>query len=222
VLFLDEFPEFRRSTIEALRAPLESGWVQVARAKASVKFPARFQLVAAMNPCPCGRFGSNQGVCRCSHFAVRDYLSRLSQPILDRIDLHVELEAVAVEDLIWGKPPSTAGSSAGLQQAVRTARERQQARQGGLNSDVSEVWMRNEAGVTHGARLLLSEAIKRLGMSARGYMRVLRVSRTIADLQGAEQVTEEAVAEAVSYRSLERLSNVLHGGAARAQPYRAA
>jgi magnesium chelatase family protein len=214
VLFLDEFPEFRRSTIEALRSPLETGCVQVARARASVNFPARFQLIAAMNPCPCGRFGSKQGVCRCPHYAVREYLSRLSQPILDRIDLHVELEAVAVEDLVWAAPrQSTVGSGdGGAADAVRIARELQIQRQGVLNSEVPEVWIRTESQITHSARTLLSEAIRRLGMSARGYVRVLRVSRTIADLQGLAEINDEVVAEAVSYRSLERLANVVHNG----------
>lgn len=213
VLFLDEFPEFRRSTIEALRAPLESGRVQVARAAASVSFPARFQLIAAMNPCPCGRFGSKQGVCRCPHYAVREYLSRLSQPILDRIDLHVELEAVNVEDLVWNSPRVTSSSSQpGVEDSVRVAREMQMVRQGVLNSEVPELALRGECGMTDSGRTLLSEAIRRLGMSARGYVRVLRVSRTIADLSGQEQITDEAVAEAVSYRSLERLANIVHTG----------
>jgi magnesium chelatase family protein len=212
VLFLDEFPEFRRSTIEALRAPLETGWVQVARAKASVNFPARFQLIAAMNPCPCGRFGSKQGVCRCPHYAVREYLARLSQPILDRIDLHVELEAVAVEDLVWASPRPTTTPTTDVEDAVRGARELQIERQGVLNSEVPEVWIRTESRITHSARTLLSEAIRRLGMSARGYVRILRVSRTIADLGGVEEINDEVVAEAVSYRSLERLANVVHSG----------
>ncbi len=212
VLFLDEFPEFRRSTIEALRAPLETGCVQVARAKASVNFPARFQLIAAMNPCPCGRFGSKQGVCRCPHYAVREYLSRLSQPILDRIDLHVELEAVAVEDLVWAAPRRSTTYTNGAADSVRAAREIQIERQGVLNSEVSEVWMRTESQISHSARTLLSEAIRRLGMSARGFVRVLRVSRTIADLGGVDEINDEIVAEAVSYRSLERLANVVHNG----------
>jgi magnesium chelatase family protein len=212
VLFLDEFPEFRRSTIEALRSPLETGCVQVARAKASVNFPARFQLIAAMNPCPCGRFGSTQGVCRCPHYAVREYLSRLSQPILDRIDLHVELEAVAVEDLVWATPRPRTISTPHVEDLVRGARELQVERQGVLNSEVPEVWIRTESRITDSARTLLSEAIRRLGMSARGYVRVLRVSRTIADLEGREDITDEVVAEAVSYRSLERLAHIVHSG----------
>lgn len=221
VLFLDEFPEFRRSAVEALRSPMETGWVQIARAKASVNFPARFQLIAAMNPCPCGRFGSGVGVCRCSHHAVRDYLAKLSQPILDRIDLHVELEAVNVDDLVWAKP-STAQNSASLVSAVQAARERQISRQGVLNSQVGDGALRSQVSITDGARLLLTEAVRRIGISARGFTRVLRVAVTIADLSAQDTVTEDIVAEAVSYRSLDRLASMIHGRSTLARkPYAA-
>lgn len=211
VLFLDEFPEFRRSTVEALRSPLEIGWVQIARARASVHFPARFQLIAAMNPCPCGRFGTTSGVCRCSHHAIRDYLAKLSQPILDRIDLHVELEAVDVGDLVAARSERS-GEHASLVESVSEARERQVSRQGVFNNEISDGQIRENSTITEGAKRLLAEAIKRLGMSARGYVRVVRVARTIADLAGRDEITEEMVAEAVSYRSLERLSNLIHNG----------
>jgi magnesium chelatase family protein len=210
VLFLDEFPEFRRSAVEALRSPMETGWVQIARAKASVSFPARFQLIAAMNPCPCGRLGSGVGICRCSHHAVRDYLARLSQPILDRIDLHVELEAVNVDDLVWARPVTT-NSSSDIVSSVMVARERQIARQGTLNSQLGDGALRTRIVITDGARLLLTQAVKKIGISARGYTRVLRVAATIADLAGQDTITEDVVAEAVSYRSLDRLASVIHG-----------
>jgi magnesium chelatase family protein len=213
VLFLDEFPEFRRTTVEALRSPLEVGWVQVARARASVRFPARFQLVAAMNPCPCGRFGSKGGGCRCPHYAIRDYLAKLSQPILDRIDMHVELEAVEVEDLVSSRPIET-NQHESLAENVCVARERQMGRYGTLNNEVSDGVIRESTTITDGARELLMQAIKRLGMSARGYVRVLRVARTIADLALVDRIDEETVAEAISYRSLDRLSNVVHGAQA--------
>ena len=215
VLFLDEFPEFRRTTVESLRSPLEIGWVQVARARASVHFPARFQLVAAMNPCPCGRFGMKGGGCRCAHFAIRDYLAKLSQPILDRIDIHVELEAVEVEDLVMAKPHRT-NTHESLALSVRTARDRQMQRYQMLNNEVSDGAIRESTVITESARELLGQAIKKLGMSARGYVRVLRVARTIADLAGVDEINEETIAEAISYRSLDRLSNVIHG----AQPFR--
>jgi magnesium chelatase family protein len=210
VLFLDEFPEFRRSAVEALRSPIETGWVQIARAKASVNFPARFQLVAAMNPCPCGRFGSGVGVCRCSHFAVRDYLAKLSQPILDRIDLHVELEAVNVDDLVWAQPVTTQ-SSEQIKESVYLAQERQRGRQGVLNSEISDSELRAQVKISDGARMLLTEAVKRIGISARGFSRVLRVAATISDLSGQGLITEDVVAEAVSYRSLDRLASIIHG-----------
>jgi magnesium chelatase family protein len=210
VLFLDEFPEFRRSAVEALRSPMETGWVQIARAKASVNFPARFQLIAAMNPCPCGRFGSGVGVCRCSHHAVRDYLAKLSQPILDRIDLHVELEAVNVDDLIWAKAPITQGSDV-LIASVLAARERQILRQGVLNSQLADGALRAGVKITDGARMLLTQAISKIGISARGFTRVLRVAATIADLSGQDSISEDVVAEAVSYRSLDRLASIIHG-----------
>jgi len=211
VLFLDEFPEFRRTTVESLRSPLEAGWVQVARARASVHFPSRFQLIAAMNPCPCGRFGSKGGGCRCPHDAIRDYIAKLSQPILDRIDMHVELESVEVEDLVAPRVTKTSQHES-LAEAVRVARERQISRYGTLNNEISDGVIRDTATITAGARDLLTQAIKRLGMSARGYVRVLRVARTIADLAGSDLIDEETVAEAISYRSLDRLSNLVHGG----------
>jgi magnesium chelatase family protein len=213
VLFLDEFPEFRRATVESLRSPLEVGWVQVARARASINFPARFQLVAAMNPCPCGRFGSKGGGCRCPHFAIRDYLSKLSQPILDRIDLHVELESVEVRDLVKARPETT-NSHGTLAESVRRARDRQMKRYQMLNNEASDAEIREGATITHGATELLATAIKRLGMSARGYVRVLRVARTIADLADRDQIDEEAIAEAIAYRSLDRLTNSIHQGRA--------
>lgn len=212
VLFLDEFPEFRRSAVEALRSPMETGSVQIARARASVSFPARFQLVAAMNPCPCGRFGSGIGVCRCSHHAVRDYLAKLSQPILDRIDLHVELDAVPVDDLVWNKPAGTS-NAARIADTVAKARQRQIQRSGVLNSETSDSVIRGGSNITDGARLLLAEAVKRIGISARGFTRVLRVARTISDIAGEDVITEEAIAEAISYRCLDRLASIIHGTA---------
>jgi magnesium chelatase family protein len=173
-------------------------------------FPARFQLIAAMNPCPCGRFGSGIGTCRCSHHAVRDYLAKLSQPILDRIDLHVELEGVNVDELVWSEPLRSK-SSEKIVSSVIGARERQLSRQGVLNSEISDGQLRSQVQVTEGARKLLSEAVKRLGISARGFTRVLRVATTIADLSQSATVTEDLVAEAISYRSLDRLASIIHG-----------
>jgi magnesium chelatase family protein len=141
---------------------------------------------------------------------VRDYLAKLSQPILDRIDLHVELEAVNVDDLVWARC-STGQSSGDIYQRVLAARERQLERQGMLNNEISDGFLRAQSKMTDGARLLVTEAVKRIGISARGFNRVLRVAATIADLGGHDSITEEIVAEAVSYRSLDRLANVVHG-----------
>ena len=211
VLFLDEFPEFKRSGIEALRSPMETGTIQIARARAAVEFPARFQLIAAMNPCPCGRLGSGVGSCRCSHHAVRDYLAKLSQPILDRIDLHVELDAVRVDELVWSEANSDCVTSHNLAYDVATARALQCKRQGGLNCELSDARLKQVVQVENSARQLLSEMAQRLGVSARGYTRILRVAQTIADLAGRENISEEIMAEAISYRSLERLSAIVFG-----------
>lgn len=211
VLFMDEFPEFRRSTVEALRSPLEVGWVQLSRARAAVVFPSRFQLVAAMNPCPCGRFGAQGGGCRCSHHAVRDYLSKLSQPILDRIDIHVELESVDVRDLMAARPPVLKGNDP-RRARVAEVREKQREVFGKLVSEVSDAVIRDSITITDGARRLLGEAISRIGLSARGYVRVLRVARTVADLEGRDTIDEEIIAEAVSYRTLDRFHALVHGG----------
>jgi magnesium chelatase family protein len=141
---------------------------------------------------------------------VRDYLAKLSQPILDRIDLHVELEAVNVDDLVWAQPVTTQ-SSEQIKESVYLAQERQRGRQGVLNSEISDSELRAQVKISDGARMLLTEAVKRIGISARGFSRVLRVAATISDLSGQGLITEDVVAEAVSYRSLDRLASIIHG-----------
>lgn len=217
VLFLDEFPEYRRSAIEALRAPLESGRVVISRARGSVEYPARVQLLAAMNPCPCGRLGSDVGaqsaesramVCRCSRTAVYAYLKKLSQPILDRIDLHVELDAVPLHAMT----SATTGTDDQLMvAAVVCARGIQHDRGGVINAHLAG---QNLAAVLRprpAALALLERACERSAISARGFMRILRVARTIADLDAAAEIAEHHVAEAVSFRSLERLERYCRG-----------
>ncbi len=204
VLFLDEFPEFRRSAIEALRAPLENGIVSVTRAKGAWIFPASFQLIAAMNPCPCGRLGAAGQHCLCSRPAIQAYLRKLSRPILDRIDLHVELDAVPLSAI-------TAGECEGSDEdekrhaAVLLARSRQYDRAKKLNSavrsdEVSKLFSIRPEGLS-----LLERAAGRSGISARGYVRLLRVARTIADIEGDSAVLERHIAEAISFRCLERI-----------------
>ncbi|MEJ0086312.1 MAG: YifB family Mg chelatase-like AAA ATPase [Pseudomonadota bacterium] len=190
VLFLDELPEFNRAVLESLREPLESGVVAIARAKLQVEYPARFQLIAAMNPCPCGHLGDVSGRCRCAPPEIARYRSRISGPLLDRIDLRVEVPALPSEELLGeGAAPDHAGGTAGCARRVRAARELQQARGGKLNSDLNGVEIQQACGLDRYCRRLLAQARMKLNLSARGIHRVLRVARTIADLQEAEMQT---------------------------------
>jgi magnesium chelatase family protein len=204
VLFLDEFPEYRRSAIEALRAPLENGVVSVTRAKGAWIFPARFQLLAAMNPCPCGRLGAAGQQCLCSRGAVQAYLRKLSRPILDRIDLHVELDAVPVTALTNANTEGPQDDEQRLN-AVHLARVRQLERNRKLNSAVASEDVGRLFAVSQESLRLLERAAAHTGISARGYLRLLRVARTIADLEGDQAVREQHVAEAIGFRSLERI-----------------
>ncbi|MFM1849040.1 MAG: hypothetical protein RL417_2514, partial [Pseudomonadota bacterium] len=212
VLFLDEFPEFRRTALESMRAPLESGGVSIVRAKAAVTFPARFQLIAAMNPCPCGRLGSPGGGCLCSRNAIHGYLAKVSQPILDRIDLHVELSAVPLHRITELPQGGRLDEERRLREVVLSARERQIKRSGDLNSALSSAAIRENLNAETEALRLLERAAEKTGLSARGYLRVLRVARTIADIAGEERVSTPHVAEAVQYRSLERIERYCRGG----------
>jgi magnesium chelatase family protein len=202
VLFLDELPEFDRKVLEVLREPLESGRISVSRAARQAEFPARFQLVAAMNPCPCGYLGHQGGRCRCTPDHVARYRRKISGPLLDRIDLQVEVPDVAQEDLTraaQGEP------SEAIRARVAIARCRQLKRQGRPNAVLGTREVdRHCAPDEHGATML-KQAITRLGLSARGYHRVLKVARTIADLAGARAVAAGHVAEAIQYRRLDRL-----------------
>ena len=197
VLFLDELPEFPRSALEALREPLESGHITISRAARSAQFPARFQLVAAMNPCPCGWLGAAQRACRCTPEQIARYQSRLSGPLLDRIDLQVEVPALGPQDLLQAQ----AGEGS---ETVRTrcsaARARAQARQGYPNQALSGSDIDRHAGLSAEAGQFLQRAATRLGWSARATHRTLKVARTIADLADAAQVDTAHVAEAVQYR----------------------
>jgi magnesium chelatase family protein len=198
VLFLDELPEFDRHVLEVLREPLESGRVTISRAARQSEFPARFQLVAAMNPCPCGNLGHTSKACGCSADAVKRYRSRISGPLLDRIDMQVGVPAVEARDLdhmAHGEPSSE------VRERVVLARERQLARQGAPNDALEGEAMEAACNPTPGARGLLSEASARLALSARAYYRVLRVARTIADLAARDRVGIEEVAEALQLRS---------------------
>lgn len=201
VLFLDELPEFDRQVLEVLREPMESGSIVVSRAARQAEFPARFQLVAAMNPCPCGHYGDKGGRCRCPPERIEAYRSRVSGPLLDRIDLHVEVCRVTSDELGTDARTETTAAVAGR---VGQARARQLARQGTLNASLVADALREACAAEPAALELLSRAMRQLGLSARGYHRVLRVARTIADLGGAAQVGVAHVAEAISLRQLDR------------------
>lgn len=197
VLFLDELPEFGRSVLEVLREPLESGRIVVSRAARQVEFPAHFQLVAAMNPCPCGYLGHYLGRCRCTPDQVARYRARISGPLMDRIDIQIELPAVAEAD-IAGK--QSGESSATVRERTGKAREMQLTRQGKINAMLSVKETGQYCTPDSDGERLVRSALTRLGLSARAYHRVLRLSRTIADLAGAEQVNAQHVGEAIQYR----------------------
>jgi magnesium chelatase family protein len=201
VLFLDELPEFERKVLEMLREPLESGRVAISRAARQAEFPARFQLIAAMNPCMCGYLGHFSGKCRCTPDQVARYRGKISGPLIDRIDIHLEVPAVPQEDLLR----QTAGEASGEVRArVAAAHQVQIDRQGKANSGLAtreiDKWCAPDAA----AEGLLRQAIARLNLSARAYHRVLKLARTIADLARSEAIAAAHVAEAIQYRKLDR------------------
>lgn len=205
VLFLDELPEFRKNVLEVMRQPLEDGQVAIARAAASYTYPANFMLVAAMNPCPCGFFGDPSRECRCSRQQIQNYISRISGPLLDRIDLQVEVPAVKYRDLA----SDFAGErSASIRGRVQRARHLQQERftqaQIYCNANMESRHLREFCKVEDAAQELPRVAITQLGLSARAYDRILKVARTIADLAESTTIEAEHVSEAIQYRSLDR------------------
>ncbi|MBI5923000.1 MAG: ATP-binding protein [Betaproteobacteria bacterium] len=197
VLFLDELVEFERRTLEALREPLESGQISVSRAARRTDFPARFQLVAAMNPCPCGWLGHANGKCRCSPDQVAKYRGKLSGPLLDRIDLMIEVPSLSDAEL---QARGDGEPSARARERVCDARAIQLARQGKANALLTPAEVDRHCQPDAAGALLLKQAIARLSLSARAYHRILRVARSIADLAASAQIVSTHVAEAVHYR----------------------
>ncbi len=202
VLFLDELPEWNRHALEVLREPLESGVVTVSRAARSSEFPARFQLVAAMNPCPCGWAGDASGRCRCSSDSIRRYRARISGPLLDRIDLHVAVPRLAPSELRESGPAGE--DSATVRARVQAARERQQHRAGRANAHLDAAQTLQHCRLSLNDQRLLEQAIERLQLSARSMHRILRVARSIADLADAGDIQTSHLAEAIGYRQLDR------------------
>ena len=205
VLFLDELPEFNRQTLEVLRQPLEDGTVSISRALQSSQFPADFMLIASLNPCPCGYRNDTRRQCHCNVAQIERYMSKISGPLLDRIDLHIEVPAVPFEELA-----STKGGtdSRTMREAVVTARQRQTERFNGsgtrTNAQMSSRELRRVCRLDNACFKLLEQSVNQLGLSARAHDKVLRVARTIADVDGAADISADHISEAVNYRMLDR------------------
>jgi magnesium chelatase family protein len=205
VLFLDELPEFRKNVLEVLRQPMEDGQVTISRASSSVTYPARFMLVAAMNPCPCGFLGDSKRDCVCTYLQVQRYRSKISGPLMDRIDIHMEVPAVPFRDL--ASPAKSQGSSEMYERAQR-AREIQSRRFSRMkihtNAQMNSRQIRQFCSLDQDSNDLLEKAMDRFGLSARAHARILKISRTIADLEGSPEISSAHVAEAIQYRTLDR------------------
>lgn len=207
VLFLDELPEFNRKVLEVLREPLESGEITISRAAQQASFPANFQLIAAMNPCPCGHLGDPNHNCQCTEQQIRRYQSKLSGPFLDRIDLHIQVPALPKHLLT--QMTQQGDSSQQVRQRVYSARQTQLSRHGVLNHALVGKQLEQVCQLDNHSQQLLLQAIDRFGFSARAYHRILKVARTIADLSDAEQIAVPHIQEALNYRFLDRQSNAV-------------
>jgi magnesium chelatase family protein len=205
ILFLDELPEFKRNVLEVLRQPIENGFVAISRAVATITYPAQFVLVAAMNPCPCGYLGDSRHQCTCTPSMINRYRSRISGPLMDRIDLHIDVPAVPYKEL---SNDYIGEKSEDIRQRVIEARERQLNRLKGekifANGQMKTRHMKKYCRLAEDAHSLLDTAMQRLGLSARAYARILKVSRTIADLDGSGEIKSHHVSEAIQYRTLDR------------------
>jgi magnesium chelatase family protein len=208
VLFLDEFPEFSRQVLEAMRQPMEDGTVVISRARDRVTFPARFMLVAALNPCPCGYFGDTARQCSCAPYQILKYQKKMSGPILDRIDIHIDVPSVKTEKIIANDTPGE--SSHSIRARVIEARERQRLRYQSsstvTNSEMSTKEIKTLANLTTEAIEIAKQAMDKLSLSARGYHKVIKVARTIADLDASQEISREHILEALQYRPKSRSS----------------
>jgi len=209
ILFLDELPEYNRHTIETLRQPLEDGVITIARNSLTVEYPASFMLIASMNPCPCGNFGSKKRECKCTQSAIQKYLGKISGPLLDRIDLHVEVDDVSYDDLT--AKDKTEESSADIKIRVNKARDIQLERYKNsnhfCNAKMTNSEIRKYCVLDKDCEELMQDAFDNLALSARAYNRILKVSRTIADLEGVENINISHLAEAIGYRSMDKKYN---------------
>lgn len=205
VLFLDEIPEFKKNVLEVLRQPMEEGYVTITRANSSVTYPANFMLVAAMNPCPCGYFGSKKRDCHCSYTQIQRYRTKVSGPLMDRIDIHMDVPAVEYKDL---SAKGEGKSSKEILQNLKKAREIQKDRFKGLkihnNANMTGRHIKKFCEIDNDSDRLLETAMEKLGLSARAHSRILKIARTIADVDGSEKISADHVAEAIQYRSLDR------------------
>jgi len=208
VLFLDELPEFDRKVLEVLREPLETGCITISRAARQVDFPARFQLIAAMNPCPCGYLGDASGRCRCTSEQVQRYRARISGPLLDRIDMHIEVPRVSQEMLRHGAPGGEQ-KSADIRRRVIAAREIALQRTGKPNALMAPQEIKQNCQLTDEGHRLLEQATEKLGLSHRAYHRILKLARTIADLTGEDKIAVPHLSEAIAFRRLDRVSSVV-------------
>jgi magnesium chelatase family protein len=205
VLFLDELPEFHRNVLESLRQPLEDGKIKIGRAIKSLEFPSRFMLVCAMNPCPCGYYTDPKKRCRCTPTKIQNYLAKISGPLLDRIDIHIEVPPLRYKEL---SQESEGELSSKIKERVDRAhkiqRERFKEEKIFFNSQMNSKQIKKFCNLTVSAKNLLETAIKELGFSARAYDKILKISRTIADLAQSEEILPEHISEAIQYRSLDR------------------
>ena len=206
MLFLDELPEFQRNVLEVMRQPLEDGHVTISRAALSVSFPSRFMLAAAMNPCPCGFFGDPTRDCHCSATLIQRYVSKISGPLLDRIDIHIEVPAVKYKEL---RSKGDVEPSAAVRERVVAARNVQLKRFAGekmvyANSQMPPKLIRTHCQISADGEKILETAIQRMGLSARAHDRILKVARTIADLDETADIESKHLSEAIQYRTLDR------------------